>query len=40
MIETWMWVAFVGVILGLLALDLFVFHKDAHVVSLGILRDA
>ncbi len=28
-----MWFAFVGVILGLLALDLFVFHKDAHVVS-------
>jgi tellurite resistance protein TerC len=28
-----MWFAFVAVILGLLALDLFVFHKDAHVVS-------
>jgi len=28
-----MWFAFVGVILGLLALDLFVFHKDAHTVS-------
>ena len=28
-----MWFAFVGLILGLLALDLFVFHKDAHVVS-------
>src|SRR5688572_25090916 len=33
MIETWMWLAFVGLILGLLALDLFVFHKDAHEVS-------
>src|SRR3712207_5682744 len=29
-----MWAAFVGLILGLLALDLFVFHKDAHVVSI------
>ncbi|MGE3911793.1 MAG: TerC family protein [Chloroflexota bacterium] len=28
-----MWFAFTGLILGLLALDLFVFHKDAHVVS-------
>ncbi|MCC7371090.1 MAG: TerC family protein [Chloroflexi bacterium] len=28
-----MWVAFTALILGLLALDLFVFHKDAHVVS-------
>jgi tellurite resistance protein TerC len=28
-----MWLAFVGLILGLLALDLFVFHKHAHVVS-------
>ena len=33
MIETWVWFAFTGLILGLLALDLFVFHKDAHVVS-------
>ena len=28
-----MWIVFVVMILGLLALDLFVFHKDAHVVS-------
>jgi tellurite resistance protein TerC len=34
MIAPWMWAAFVGLILGLLALDLFVFHKDAHVVSI------
>ena len=33
LIETWMWVAFVGLILGLLALDRFVFHKDAHVID-------
>jgi tellurite resistance protein TerC len=33
MIETWMWIAFVGLILGLLALDLFVFHRHAHEVS-------
>ena len=25
-----MWFAFTGLILGLLALDLFVFHRDAH----------
>lgn len=34
MIETWMWFAVVGLVLGLLALDLFVFHRDAHVVSI------
>ena len=33
LIETWMWAAFTALILGLLALDLFIFHKDAHVVS-------
>lgn len=31
--EPWMWVAFVGLILALLALDLFVFHREAHEVS-------
>ena len=30
-----MWPAFVGLILLLLALDLFVFHRDAHEVSFG-----
>lgn len=34
MIAPWMWAAFIGLILGLLALDLFVFHKDAHVVTI------
>lgn len=33
MIDTWMWLALAGLILGLLALDLFVFHKDAHTVT-------
>src|SRR3712207_6502032 len=33
-VAPWMWAAFVGLILSLLALDLFVFHKDAHVVSI------
>ena len=33
-VAPWMWAAFVGLILGLLALDLFVFHKDAHVVTM------
>lgn len=32
-VELWMWGAFVALILGLLAVDLFVFHRDAHVVS-------
>ncbi len=31
--DLWVWVAFVGLILLLLALDLFVFHKEAHEVS-------
>ncbi|GIU99863.1 MAG: tellurium resistance protein TerC [Actinomycetota bacterium] len=31
--EPWMWAAFVGLILALLALDLFVFHREAHEVS-------
>jgi hypothetical protein len=30
----WLWVAFVGVILCLLALDLGVFHRRAHVITL------
>jgi hypothetical protein len=29
----WAWVGFVGLIVFLLALDLFVFHRDAHEVS-------
>ncbi len=32
-VDLWVWPAFVGLILFLLALDLFVFHRDAHVVS-------
>ncbi len=32
-IEPWMWAAFVGFILAMLTLDLFVVHKDAHEVS-------
>jgi tellurite resistance protein TerC len=32
-VDLWIWVAFVGLILLLLALDLFVFHRDAHEVS-------
>jgi tellurite resistance protein TerC len=32
-VDLWVWAAFVGLILALLALDLFVFHKDAHEVS-------
>ena len=31
--DLWVWVAFTGLILVLLALDLFVFHKDAHEIS-------
>lgn len=30
--DLWVWVAFVGLILVLLTLDLFVFHRDAHEV--------
>ena len=33
MIEWWAWVGFLTVILFLLALDLFVFHREAHEVS-------
>ncbi|MDP8922084.1 MAG: TerC family protein [Chloroflexota bacterium] len=33
-IAPWMWAAYVGLILGLLAIDVFVFHKGAHVVSI------
>ena len=32
-IDLWVWVAFVGLILFLLALDLLVFHREAHEVS-------
>jgi tellurite resistance protein TerC len=32
-VELWVWGAFVGLILGLLALDLFVFHREAHEVG-------
>jgi tellurite resistance protein TerC len=32
-VELWVWAAFVGMILLLLALDLFVFHREAHEVS-------
>ncbi|HET9722308.1 MAG TPA: TerC family protein [Actinomycetota bacterium] len=33
MVDLWVWVGFVGLILSLLALDLFVFHREAHEVS-------
>jgi len=32
-VDLWVWPAFVGLILLLLALDLFVFHREAHEVS-------
>jgi len=32
-VDLWVWAAFVGLILSLLALDLFVFHREAHEVS-------
>ena len=32
-VDLWVWPAFVGLILFLLALDLFVFRRDAHEVS-------
>ncbi len=32
-VDLWAWAAFVGLILLLLALDLFVFHREAHEVS-------
>lgn len=33
-VELWMWMAFIGFVLAMLALDLFVFHRHAHEVSL------
>jgi tellurite resistance protein TerC len=33
-VELWIWAALVGFILALLALDLFVFHRQAHEVSI------
>jgi tellurite resistance protein TerC len=33
-VDPWVWVAFVGFIVGLLVLDLIVFHRQAHAVSL------
>jgi tellurite resistance protein TerC len=33
-VDLWVWIAFFGVIVGFLALDLLVFHRDAHVVSM------
>lgn len=32
-VDLWMWVAFTAVVLGMLFLDLGVFHRDAHTVS-------
>ena len=32
-VELWMWIAFVAFVAAMLALDLFVFHRDAHEVS-------
>jgi tellurite resistance protein TerC len=32
-VELWVWGAFVGLVLALLALDLLVFHREAHVVG-------
>ena len=32
-VDPWMWVAFVAFIVGMLAVDLLVFHKEAHAVS-------
>jgi TerC family integral membrane protein len=32
-VQLWVWGAFLGLILGLLALDLFVFHREAHEVG-------
>jgi tellurite resistance protein TerC len=32
-VDLWIWATFVAFILGMLAIDLFVFHRDAHVVS-------
>jgi tellurite resistance protein TerC len=33
-VDLWIWGAFVGSILAMLALDLFVFHREAHAVSM------
>ena len=33
MVDPWVWFAFIGGILALLMVDLFVFHRDAHEVS-------
>ena len=33
-VPVWAWVAVVTVILGMLALDLLVFHREAHEVSM------
>lgn len=32
-VDLWVWAVFAGAIVGVLALDLFVFHREAHVVS-------
>ena len=32
-VDPWMWMAFVAFIVGMLAVDLLVFHKEAHAVS-------
>jgi tellurite resistance protein TerC len=32
-VDPWMWVAFVAFIVGMLAVDLLVFYKEAHAVS-------
>ena len=32
--DLWTWAAFAALIVGMLALDLFVFHRHAHVISL------
>ena len=32
-VDPWIWMAFVAFIVGMLALDLLVFHKEAHAVS-------
>ncbi len=33
-VDLWIWVAFVGFIAGMLALDLLVFHRQVHVVTM------
>lgn len=32
--STWAWVIFIGLVLGMLAVDLLVFHRDAHAVGM------